>query len=76
VLASIKKHFKSLEVTTRVHFVLSYSSKSNVGKCPIIIAPNPLMHHEYRTMEPLVLNVHSCPVCNMMFHCCDIVVAS
>jgi hypothetical protein len=77
VLASIKKRSKSLEVATQIHYALwSYSSKSNVGKRPIVIVPNPIMHHEYRTIKPLVLNVHMCPVCNMMFHCCDIVVVS
>jgi hypothetical protein len=79
MLASIKKRSKSLEVATQAHStLLSYLSKSNVGKHPIFIAPNTIMHHEYRTIEllVLVLNVHLCLVCNMMFHCCDIVVVS
>jgi hypothetical protein len=53
---------------------MSYSSPS-MGK-GIFIAPKLITHREYSTTKPLCLNLHPYPICNLMFHCCNIVVAS
>jgi hypothetical protein len=74
-VSTINKKTKNLEYATHVHkTLLSYSTGAK-GHL-VVFAPNPIMHHEYRTTEPLVLSIHPCHVCNRMFHYCNIVVAS
>jgi hypothetical protein len=71
--ATVNKETKNLEYATQIHrALLSYST--NVKGHLVVFSLNPIMHHEYKTTEPLVLSIHPCLVCKCMFHCCDIIV--
>jgi hypothetical protein len=75
VSTSLLKYSKSLEATTQVHHeLMSYSSPS-MGK-GIFIAPKLITHHENNSTKSLCLNLHPYLICNLMFHYCDIVMAS
>jgi 3-methyladenine DNA glycosylase AlkC len=65
----INKHYEILVDVTRMHSKLLSYTTSKHGNL-VHTTPELVMHHEYRTTEPLVLNLHPCPICNQMFHFC------
>jgi hypothetical protein len=75
VLAIINKHSQSLINATRMHSTLLSYTTGKHGNL-VFTTPEPIMHHDYWTTKPLVLNLHPYPIYNQMFHLCDIFVVS